>query len=61
MTSIGTFYNNLGIVLDPKDPYTFQLAMMTRDYFDNHTDKNVSREIMSRLNKKASQIWKNVS
>ena len=60
--SIRSYYNEMGVKdLDESDPYTYILAMLTRDYFNNHSERSSGDRIRAKVNARAAMIWKHVS
>ena len=57
------FYNDLGIrqgQLNPKDPFTYQLAKLTQDKFENHQDKRTVEQIRKNMLIANNKAWKTV-
>ena len=60
MTTIGDYFKSFGIALDAKDPFTYQLAMLLRSYFENHPDKKTSEQMFAKIQKNSMKMWKYV-
>ena len=60
MTTIGSYFKSLCVTLDAEDPFTYQLAILLRTYFENHPDKKTAEQMFSKIQKNSMKLWKNV-
>ena len=60
MTTIGSYLKSLGVTLDAEDPFTYQLVILLRTYFENHPDKKTAEQMFSKIQKNSMKLWKNV-
>ena len=51
MTTVGDYFKSLGVVLNAADPFTYQLATLSRSYFENHPDKKTAEQMFARIQK----------
>ena len=58
--SVGDYFLSLGVYLDDKDPYTYTLVKLIKNYFENHPQKRVTGQLLKRIQKDNATKWRYV-
>lgn len=58
--SIREYFNSLNVTLDDKDPYTYTLAKLVKNYFEYHPEKKLSRQLSLNIQESHANRWRKV-
>lgn len=58
--SVNEYFLSLGIRLDDKDPYTYTLSKLIKNYFENHSQKQTAKQLFKKIQKDNAKRWKYV-
>ena len=58
IATFGSYFKSLGVTFNATDPFTNQLAILLRTYFQNHPDKKAAEQMFAKIHKHSMKMWK---